>query len=464
MGVYINGTKAGYSCTYKERIHQKHKTYVRIYSMTKMRVSRLGGNPVEMRSVQEALYNEKGMPVELVMKTKMSEQEIMMSAKINPESIIFKMAQKTVKKIPYKKRIYLEVPVEKLIEENKLKKGAVYFYPILDPISHSISECRYEILGKENILILGKHYELWHTRSKLSSLMPVITEEWIDDKGKLYKSKVQTGFLETTSLRMSRQKSMEEADRTFDIAFSTIIRTDIEIRNPQKIQSMKIELKGLSKEKFNTFPWNDRNQKVIEIKQNSYIIHTESIIFNEEKAVPIPVNQENLKTSLQSTLFCQSNDPEIRATAERIVEEEKNSWKASKKIADWIRQEIEPNYNVGFASAKETLKNREGDCSEHTVLFVALCRSIGIPARAAVGIMHGEGFFAYHMWPEVYVGQWVDLDPKWFSVDPISGEYFTDAAHIKFGQTELDEDLFKEMIMSASQIIGELNIHIIEYK
>jgi transglutaminase-like putative cysteine protease len=98
------------------------------------------------------------------------------------------------------------------------------------------------------------------------------------------------------------------------------------------------------------------------------------------------------------------------------------------------------------------------------VLFTALCRSIGIPARANVGIMYGEDFFAYHMWPEVFVGQWIDLDPRWFSVDPSSGEYYTDATHIKFGRTELDENLFKEMVLSASELIGKLKVNVIEYR
>jgi len=464
MGLYMQGIKIGHSYLFKEKIHRDHKEYTRIYSETKMEVSRLGGNPVEMTTAEEFLYDGEDRPVEAVVKTKMSEQEINVRAKINPDSVVFKMEGKTVKEIPIKEPFYLEVPVKKIIEQKKLKKGAVYDYKILDPMAYSFSDCRYEILGKEKILILGKSCELWHTRSRLSSLVPVVAEEWINDKGDLYKSEIQTGFMNITSLKMSQQKALEKGTGTVDIALSTIIRTNKEIKNPQQIQSMKMELSGLSEQKIDDFPWDGPSQQLVKKKEDSFILHTESVIFHEEEALCLPIDKKNLESALKSTLFCQSDDPDIKATAEKIVGDEKNSWKAAKKIADWIRNEIKPNYDVGFASSKEILIKREGDCSEYTVLFMTLCRSVGIPARANVGIMYGEDFFAYHMWPEVFVGQWIDLDPKWFSVDPSSGEYYTDATHIKFGRTELDENLFKEMVLSASELIGKLNVHIIEYR
>jgi len=464
MGVYMEGVKVGYTYSYTESFDKQDRKFSKMYSETNLKVSRLGGSPVEIVTAQESLYDDKGCPVEMVVRTKMSEQETVIRARISPESILFEMGGQTVKEIPNEKPFYLEVPVEEWIKENRFKKGAVFNFHLLDPVAYSISECRYEVLGKESILILGKDHKLWHTRSELTSLITVVAEEWIDDRGDIYKSEVRTGLLNTISLKMSRKEAQERADRTVDIAYSTVIRPDKELENPREIRSMTMELRGLSEEKMNSFPWDGQSQKRVERKGDSFIIQTESVIFDEEKAVPFPVRKEELKSSLDPTLFCQSDDPDMRAAAERIVGEEKNSWRAAEKIATWVRSEVTPNYNVGFASAKETLKNREGDCSEHTVLFTALCRSIGIPARASVGIMYGESFFAYHMWPEVYVGEWIDLDPKWFRIDPKTGAYYTDATHIKFGRTELDENLFREMVLSASEIIGKLNIHIIEYK
>ena len=70
------------------------------------------------------------------------------------------------------------------------------------------------------------------------------------------------------------------------------------------------------------------------------------------------------------------------AASRRIVGEERNAWRAAKKIAEWVDREVTANYDVGFASAREILDHREGDCSEHTVLFVALCRATSAKHKA----------------------------------------------------------------------------------
>lgn len=61
--------------------------------------------------------------------------------------------------------------------------------------------------------------------------------------------------------------------------------------------------------------------------------------------------------------------------------------------------------------------NRAGDCTEHSVLTVALLRAMGIPARAVVGMVYAEAYegmknvFIYHMWVEAfYRDRWVLAD------------------------------------------------------
>ena len=65
---------------------------------------------------------------------------------------------------------------------------------------------------------------------------------------------------------------------------------------------------------------------------------------------------------------------------------------------------------------------------------------------------------------EVYVGQWISLDPKWLAVDKKTGEYYTDATHIKFGHSVLDENIYKEMAQAVAEIIGQLKLEIIDFK
>jgi transglutaminase-like putative cysteine protease len=262
---------------------------------------------------------------------------------------------------------------------------------------------------------------------------------------------------------MPKEKALEVSEETFDIAFSTIIKSNVTFENPQKIQRVTFKLSGISADKIENFPFDDESQKIIEVGKDYVIVQTSAQIFKEDEAILFPVKDKEFRRFLKSSAFCQAEDPEIQKVAKEIVGQERNSWRASKKIAEWIEKEITANYDVGFATAKEIIKNREGDCSEHTVLTVALCRAVGIPARAAVGIMYGQGIFAYHMWPEVYVGRWISLDSKWLAVDKKSGEYYTDATHIKLGRSLLDENIFREMAQAISEIIGRLKLEIIDY-
>ena len=61
-------------------------------------------------------------------------------------------------------------------------------------------------------------------------------------------------------------------------------------------------------------------------------------------------------------------------------------------------------------------------------------RAAGIPAREVAGVTaidRGEGLY-YHAWPEVWVGEWIALDPT-------LGQDAADATHIKFAVGGADQ-------------------------
>src|SRR2546421_10446608 len=59
------------------------------------------------------------------------------------------------------------------------------------------------------------------------------------------------------------------------------------------------------------------------------------------------------------------------------------------------------------------------------ILYVALARAAGLPARTAAGLVPVDGRFYYHAWAEVYLGDWV-------AVDPMLDEFPAGAAHVRF--------------------------------
>ncbi len=72
---------------------------------------------------------------------------------------------------------------------------------------------------------------------------------------------------------------------------------------------------------------------------------------------------------------------------------------------------------IPLLPAVEILRGRAGDCTEHTVLTVALLRSLGIHSRAMVGIVFAPEFeglknvFVFHMWAQAHEGgRWLLVD------------------------------------------------------
>src|SRR5207247_9790537 len=105
----------------------------------------------------------------------------------------------------------------------------------------------------------------------------------------------------------------------------------------------------------------------------------------------------------------QTSHPSIRALAQQITAGEKDARQAALRIKDWVFKEIEKEPTVSIPNALEVLRTKRGDCNEHTVLFNALARATGIPAKTAVGIVYLDGAFYYHAWSEVWLGEWISL-------------------------------------------------------
>jgi hypothetical protein len=124
----------------------------------------------------------------------------------------------------------------------------------------------------------------------------------------------------------------------------------------------------------------------------------------------LPARDTALRAWLRAEPLIQANDPRIEAQARQIVGRERNAARATERLLAWtagLRRAPAP----GVPSAVRTLEARAGDCNELTVLFVALARAAGLPARPVAGLLLRDGRFYYHAWAEVYLGEWVPVDP-----------------------------------------------------
>jgi len=139
----------------------------------------------------------------------------------------------------------------------------------------------------------------------------------------------------------------------------------------------------------------------------------------------LPAKDSALAAYLAPEPLIQSDNPRIRAQARAILAREQDPARAAQRLLGWVAGHVERRVTVSVPSAVQVLEQRRGDCNESTVLYVALARAVGLPARAAAGLVYLDGRFYYHAWPEVYLGGWV-------AVDPTFGQFPADATHLRF--------------------------------
>ena len=106
---------------------------------------------------------------------------------------------------------------------------------------------------------------------------------------------------------------------------------------------------------------------------------------------------------LAAEAFIESDAPEIIAEAAKAVSGVTGTRARAERLTRYVNALLDKKPTVSLPSAREVLRTKVGDCNEHTVLYVAMARALGIPARIAVGLVYIHGAFYYHAWPEVYL-------------------------------------------------------------
>ncbi len=152
---------------------------------------------------------------------------------------------------------------------------------------------------------------------------------------------------------------------------------------------------------------------------------------------------------LASEPLLQANDPQIVALALRIAGNERDPRVVAERINRWVYDSLAKEITISIPNAVQVLRTRRGDCNEHTQLFTALARAVGIPTRIATGLAYVNGKFYYHAWPEIRLRDWV-------AVDPTFGQFPADAAHLRFvrgGLTRQGELL---------RLVGTLRIEVLD--
>jgi tetratricopeptide (TPR) repeat protein len=240
-----------------------------------------------------------------------------------------------------------------------------------------------------------------------------------------------SGTLEAhSSVSMDREgrysvSDFSELSKGKNITFASLEPTGLPIADQNRVSSLLLRVKARAAGPIEGIKDDVKNQdQTVEQKSATELLLWVAARRNtEEKAVELPVKDPQFAPYLRSTAEFAADDEQVKKQATEIAGEDRDAWRVARKLADWTHQNLQWKV-VAKADARQTLATREADCSEFSSLFVAMARSVGLPARLVSGLAYSGDSFGGHAWVEVWAGKWIELDPTW-------GTHFVDATHIR---------------------------------
>ncbi|MHB9029068.1 MAG: transglutaminase-like domain-containing protein [Candidatus Latescibacterota bacterium] len=220
------------------------------------------------------------------------------------------------------------------------------------------------------------------------------------------------------------------------------------IPNPRGIEYLEVELDGV---RAATVDIESPNKKVLSLNPLTLGIHNRPVAEGERLSTLLHV--ASVDTALVGASdYIQSKDARMARAALEIVGAERDTLSMARSINRWVYGNVRKDSATVITRSIDILRSLRGGCDEHTKLFTALARSIGIPVQINAGLVYENGSFRYHSWPSVFAGgTWRDLDP-WYGQDA------ADAAHIALVRGDF------ERLNEIIRLIDVLSVKVLTYR
>ena len=323
----------------------------------------------------------------------------------------------------------------------------IFSFDLLKPVKAEL-----EVEGQDTLTYQSEEKQVYVLRQTVDMMNGVTQKVWLDTDGVSYRSEVPMMGFSMVTTKTDKEAAFGDTEEV-DIVLKTRILPSG--KHPTRnARNFEADVKLTSGSIADAIMSNSR-QKLEANSEHSGRLSIQVPTVAAEDCPDLPVQDAEGKF-LGASAYIQTDAPAIRAKTEEILDGEVNSWRAAEKLCQWVHTAItEKKVSGGFGSSLTALESLSGDCTEHTVLFIALARAAGIPARICSGIIFGQDAFYYHFWAEVYVGRWVQMDPT-------LGQTIADANHIQLDGSTLESDNLNEFAEGIFRTLNQLEIAIVE--
>ncbi len=341
---------------------------------------------------------------------------------------------------PLREPIYLPATTQMMLRGVSLQPGEERRYSIFNPLSAKTETISVTALGPETLTLKGRQLAVTKIAERFGG---TTVHAWLDHEGKVVKEEASLGLV---LLRENREDALGggwEDSTPLDLVASAAIPVHQSLPAPRALKHLELKLVGL--EDVTQFAFPPRQA----VRDGTVAIVREEL--SSLTTYQLPQTDPAFAPDLTATPFVQSAHPRLRAQAEQILGSERDAVKAARLLLNWTYTTLAKEPSIGMPTALEALDSKKGDCNEHAVLFTALARAAGLPARVAAGVVYLDGAFYYHAWADVWLGQWV-------AVDPVFQQFPADATHIKFIQGGPEEHL------ALLKVIGQVGMEVVAYQ
>ncbi len=431
QAIYLGQRRVGFGFTILEQLDEKEKQPYEFRHQSYLSFLLLGHkNETLVRG--KVRLNAQFHLEEFQIRIKSNDHETEIAGEIanHVANIVIKEknAEPSRKIVPLKEPVFYTESLDFLWTPENLKVGKRGRVSAWNPLLSNVEEIDFRVERKETITHADQPAETFVVFFERGGLE---TRSWVSPEGITLRRESVSGLLfqkeeahEIFDAMRAERSSPPDFPNLFSIPSNQILK------KPDHVKWLKARVVS------------PQGEKILEVKRQD---------LRELKPVLLPLQDPTgaLAPYLAPESFLQSDDPEIQTKAREIVGGETSALRASFQLMRWVHEFVDPKNSGGIPSAKQVLQEKKGDCNEYTVLFTALARAAGIPARMMAGLVYQNGRFFYHAWSEVYLGEWIAFDPT-FNEAP------ADATHLP-----LVEGNVAEQAALASQL-GKIKIFILE--
>lgn len=332
----------------------------------------------------------------------------------------------------------------------------------VDPMSASVVESTYSRGEREIITAAGRAAPATRWTVEQSAMPGVRTTYFLDDEGEMLRGEVALGGITLTMVLAEKELALAKVEPA-ELLVSTLVTPDRPIDSPRMARSASYILRTPDGTMPDLPSWG--TQTTQRINEGAVRVLVSTSLAGDR------ATEAQREDALRPSVMIDSDDEEIQAIAERATRDIRGALlddplEVARSCGRFVHSFIErKSLDVGFATASEVARTKQGDCTEHAVLLAAILRARGVPSRVVSGLIYvdefvgEEGVFGFHMWTQALlpdengVERWVDLD----ATLPDAG---FDAAHIGVAVSTLAGSDRVNTMAAVAPLIGAVSIEV----